>query len=261
MQPRVTGVRCVKMALGVPDASGRRRPEPVPGSEFTVPCDAVVTALGEEADLDALPPELRNRGGVLHVSPLGATSRTAVFAGGDVIEEPHTVAFAIGSGKRAAIGIDHYLRLLDGLDPDAVELGELRLGPDGNLSMTRWLESDPVQRVNPVNRVAGPADLNLAHFRHAPRHEDRMRPPYEARHDFGETNLGLLRDDALAEARRCFNCGVCNGCEVCLVFCPDVAISRRADGRFEIDYEHCKGCGVCAEECPRGAIVMTREGL
>ncbi len=258
---RVTGVSCVKMSLGAPDASGRRRPEPVPGTEFTVPCDAVVTALGEEVDLDTLPPELENRNGALHVSPLGNTSRTALFAGGDVIEEPHTVAFAIGSGKRAAIGIDHYLRLLDGMDPDAVELGELRLGPDGNLSVAKWLESDPVVRVNPVNEVAGPADLNFAHFETAPRHDDRQRPSYQARHDFSEANLGLRRDDALAEARRCFNCGVCNGCEVCLVFCPDVAITRREDGRFDIDYDYCKGCGVCAEECPRGAIVMTREGL
>jgi len=250
-----------RMQLGEPDASGRRRPEPVPESEFRVPCDAVVTALGEEADLEILPPELQSRGGALHVSPLGNTSSTAVFAGGDVVEEPHTVAFALGSGKRAAIGIDHYLKLLDGLGADAVELGELRLGPAGNLSVTRWLENDPVQRRNPVNRVAEPADLNFAHFRHEPRIEDRLRPSYESRHDFGEANLGLARDEALAEARRCFNCGVCNGCEVCLVFCPDVAITRRDDGRFDIDYDHCKGCGVCAEECPRGAIVMTREGL
>lgn len=261
MERRVTGVRCVRMQLGDPDASGRRRPEPVPESEFRVPCDAVVTALGEDADLEALPPELQSRGGALHVSPLGSTSSTAMFAGGDVIEEPHTVAFALGSGKRAAIGIDHYLRMLDGYDADAVELGELRLGASGNLSMTRWLEDDPVARTNPVNRVVDPAELNLAHFRHAPRTEDRLRPPWEARHDFGETNLGLERDAALAEAGRCFNCGVCNGCEVCLVFCPDVAITRREGGRFDIDYEHCKGCGVCAAECPRGAIVMTREGL
>jgi 2-oxoacid:acceptor oxidoreductase delta subunit (pyruvate/2-ketoisovalerate family) len=259
--PRVTGIRCMRMRLGEPDASGRRRPEPVPGSEFTEPCDAVVTALGEEADLETLPAELASRNGALHVTPLGATSRTAVFAGGDLIEEPHTVAFALGSGKRAAIGIDHYLRMLDGLGPDGLELGELRLGPAGNLSVTRWREDDPVPRVNPVNETIGVADLNLAHFAHAPRREDRVRPPHEARHDFREANLGLARDEALAEARRCFNCGVCNGCEVCLVFCPDVAIARRPDGRFDIDYEHCKGCGLCAEECPRGALVMTREGL
>jgi 2-oxoacid:acceptor oxidoreductase delta subunit (pyruvate/2-ketoisovalerate family) len=184
-----------------------------------------------------------------------------VFAGGDVIDEPHTVAFAIGSGKRAAIGIDQYLRMLSGEAGGEVEIGTLRLGPDGNVSVTRWRDDDPVTRVAPENEVVKPADLNLEHFARVPRIEDRMRPPWETRHDFGEANLGLARDAALAEAGRCFNCGVCNGCEVCLVFCPDVAISRRSDGRFDIDYDHCKGCGVCAEECPRGAIGMTREGL
>jgi 2-oxoacid:acceptor oxidoreductase delta subunit (pyruvate/2-ketoisovalerate family) len=65
----------------------------------------------------------------------------------------------------------------------------------------------------------------------------------------------------VAEARRCFNCGVCNDCELCLIYCPDAAITRREGGGFEIDLSYCKGCGLCAEECPRGAIVMTREGL
>jgi len=53
---------------------------------------------------------------------------------------------------------------------------------------------------------------------------------------------------------------VCNRCDLCLVFCPDAAISRD-DGGYAVAMEYCKGCGVCAEECPRGAIVMTREGL
>ncbi len=65
----------------------------------------------------------------------------------------------------------------------------------------------------------------------------------------------------MAEARRCLNCGVCNRCELCLIFCPDLAISRRADGAgYDIALDYCKGCGVCVAECPRGAIVMTREG-
>lgn len=260
-RPRVTALRCTRMRLGAADASGRRRPEPIPDSAFEVPCDAVVTALGEEADLDFLPEDVARDAGVLRVGPLGRTSRTAVFAGGDVTDEPHTVAYAIGSGKRAAIGIDQYLRLLAGEAAESVEIGELRLGPAGNVSVTRWRGDDPVTRVNPANEVVGPADLNLEHFARVPRIEDRMRPPWESRHDFGEANLGLAPSDALAEAKRCFNCGVCNGCEVCLVFCPDVAISRRADGRFDIAYDYCKGCGVCAEECPRGAMAMTREGL
>jgi Pyruvate/2-oxoacid:ferredoxin oxidoreductase delta subunit len=75
-------------------------------------------------------------------------------------------------------------------------------------------------------------------------------------------NLGLAANEALAEAKRCCNCGVCNECELCVIYCADVAI-RRSDGeaRFEIDLDYCKGCGVCAEECPRGALSMTREGL
>jgi 2-oxoacid:acceptor oxidoreductase delta subunit (pyruvate/2-ketoisovalerate family) len=100
--------------------------------------------------------------------------------------------------------------------------------------------------------------LQLAHFRRQARHVDTLRPGWR---DFAEVNRGIGLESALEEAARCFNCGVCNDCEVCLVFCPDVAIVRRPDGGLEIDLDHCKGCGVCAEECPRGAIVMTREGL
>jgi 2-oxoacid:acceptor oxidoreductase delta subunit (pyruvate/2-ketoisovalerate family) len=82
----------------------------------------------------------------------------------------------------------------------------------------------------------------------------------ESRESFREVNLGLSPDAALDEARRCFNCGVCNRCDVCLVFCPDAAISHD-NGGYAVATEYCKGCGVCAEECPRGAIAMTREGL
>jgi 2-oxoacid:acceptor oxidoreductase delta subunit (pyruvate/2-ketoisovalerate family) len=54
---------------------------------------------------------------------------------------------------------------------------------------------------------------------------------------------------------------VCNSCELCLIFCPDVAITRRQAGGFQISYKYCKGCGLCVAECPRGAMLMTREGL
>ena len=112
-----------------------------------------------------------------------------------------------------------------------------------------------------MDDVVKVTELNLSQFTHARRAEDVLRPAWDTRRDFLEANLGLPREEAMNEAKRCFNCAVCNGCEVCLIFCPDVSISRRDDGRFDIAYDYCKGCGLCAAECPRGAITMTREGL
>ncbi len=100
------------------------------------------------------------------------------------------------------------------------------------------------------------------HTGSVPRHEIGLLPLQESRSLAAEVNPGLPRDLALEEAVRCFNCGVCNQCDLCMIFCPDLAISRRADGTgFSIDYDYCKGCGVCNAECPRGAMAMTREGL
>ncbi len=74
-------------------------------------------------------------------------------------------------------------------------------------------------------------------------------------------NFGLTPAQAIAEARRCFNCGVCTQCDVCLIFCPDAAITHAANGDagYDIALDYCKGCGICVAECPRGAITMTRD--
>jgi len=251
----------VTMRLGAPDASGRRRPIPADGERFVLPADTVLTAIGEDADPGALPMGLGVEDGVVQVDAFNATHRTAVFAGGDLARQPRTVADALGAGKRAAIGIDRFLRIRAGEADGHPDAQALRLG-DGNVSITRWRDDDPVARSGDVNEVVRWEEMNPAHFRSRPRHEDQHLTPAEARAAFGESNLGLSRTRAMADARRCLNCGVCNACELCLIFCPDLAITRRADGPgFVIDYEHCKGCGVCAAECPRGAITMTREGL
>jgi 2-oxoacid:acceptor oxidoreductase delta subunit (pyruvate/2-ketoisovalerate family) len=252
---KVTGLRCVRLR---PDGDGP--PPRVPGSEFTVGADSVLVAVGEDAESGFLPGEVARQDGRVRVHPLGGTSLTAVFAGGDLIAEPHTVADAIGSGKRAAVGIDHFLRQKAGEPADGRETAALRFGPQGNVSMARWREDDPVRRAAPVNDVVTYDMLNVAHFAPAPRLPERRLAADRSREGFAETNLGLAPADALAEAGRCFNCGVCNSCELCLIFCPDVAIARRADGGFEISYKYCKGCGVCAAECPRCALTMVREG-
>jgi NADPH-dependent glutamate synthase beta subunit-like oxidoreductase len=254
---RVTRLRCVRMRLGEADESGRRRPVPIEGSEFELPADTVLTAIGEAPDFDHLPDDLKRDAWVVGVDPWGETSRPRFFAGGDIVDQAHTVADALGSGKRAAIGIDIALSGKDG-----TELAALRYGRVGNASVTRWRRDDPVHRNGPVNEVVPFDDLNMDYFARVARHQDRHLPATRSGECFTEANQGLTQGAALAEAGRCFNCGVCNQCEICLIFCPDVAISRRPDGTgFDIAYDYCKGCGVCNAECPRGAMAMTREGL
>ncbi len=108
----VTGLKCQRMELGAPDASGRRSPIPVPGSEFVLDCDAVVVAIGTRANplLTATCPDLKlNRWGNIEVDDKGMTSIPGIFAGGDIVRGAATVILAMGDGKRSAQAIDAYL--------------------------------------------------------------------------------------------------------------------------------------------------------
>jgi glutamate synthase (NADPH/NADH) small chain len=108
----VRGVRCIRMALGEPDASGRRRPQPIPGSEFEIECDLVVMALGTRSNpvLTQTAPDLRlNQWGYIVTDEKGMTSMPGVFAGGDIVRGSATVILAMGDGKRAAMAIHAYL--------------------------------------------------------------------------------------------------------------------------------------------------------
>jgi glutamate synthase (NADPH/NADH) small chain len=109
----VTGIRCVKMELGEPDRSGRRRPIKIEGSEFTIDCDLVVVAIGTKANplLTGSAPELTvNEYGYLMADEYGMTSMPGVFAGGDIVRGAATVILAMGDGKRSAFAIDSWLR-------------------------------------------------------------------------------------------------------------------------------------------------------
>lgn len=71
---------------------------------------------------------------------------------------------------------------------------------------------------------------------------------------------GLLREEAIKEAKRCLSLRECESCEVCALFCPDLCITREEQtGEVRIDLDYCKGCGICASVCPKGAIQMVLE--
>ena len=108
----VTGCKCIRMELGEPDASGRRSPVPVEGSEFTIECDAVIMSLGTSPNplikTTTAGLETNKRGGII-VNESEMTTREGVFAGGDAVTGAATVILAMGAGKSAAKGIDEYL--------------------------------------------------------------------------------------------------------------------------------------------------------
>ena len=112
----VRAVRCVRMQLTEPDASGRRRPAAIAGSDFTLDTDAVIIAVGTSPNplirstTDGL--AVNQRGGLIIDEATGATSRRGVFAGGDAVTGAATVILAMGAGKTAAAGIDVYLKTL-----------------------------------------------------------------------------------------------------------------------------------------------------
>lgn len=110
----VTGIRCLRMALGEPDESGRRRPVPVRGSEFVIDCDVVVVAIGNSPNplIPHTTPDLRvaDWGGIVADEKTGRTSKKSVYAGGDIVTGAATVILAMGAGKNAARSIVEDLR-------------------------------------------------------------------------------------------------------------------------------------------------------
>ncbi len=112
----VRGCRCIKMKLGEPDASGRRRPEPIEGSEFDIDCDAVIMALGTSPNplisttTEGL--DVSRKGGIITDETNEMTTRKGVFAGGDAVTGAATVILAMGAGRKAAKGIDEYIKSL-----------------------------------------------------------------------------------------------------------------------------------------------------
>jgi heterodisulfide reductase subunit A-like polyferredoxin len=197
---KVSGIQCIKMELGEPDESGRRRPIPIADSEFTILVDCVIPAVSQSPDISFLPKEAQFE--MTRWDRLAANSETlmtstpGIFAGGDFVTGPSSVIQAIAAGERAAIAIDKYLSGVEDLEG---EMKEEEL-PD---------ISDMVD----ITEVAK---------------ENRMKPQRvsveERLSGFGEVEIGLTEEEAVAEARRCLSCGICSECLECVKACEAEAI-------------------------------------
>ncbi|MEO0116233.1 MAG: NAD(P)-binding protein [candidate division WOR-3 bacterium] len=218
---KVKGLECIRMKLGSPDSSGRRRPIPIKGSNFSIPGETVIKAIGEIVEMEILPKELEKTPWGIKTDQFGKTNLQGIFAGGDCVTGPQTVVKAIAWGRKAA---------------------ETILGK----------KTEEIRK-----EIVNFNLLNTFYFEKMARVKMRSLP-LKKRKTFQEINLGYNEEELLRETGRCFSCGVCNQCDNCYVFCPDLAVRKKEDG-YEFDYDYCKGCGVCARECPRCAITMYPE--
>ncbi|NQU62970.1 MAG: FAD-dependent oxidoreductase, partial [SAR324 cluster bacterium] len=253
---RVSGIQLRSTKLGSPDTSGRRRPEPIPNSEFNIKADSIITAIGETSDLSWLPPEIHRENGRIAVNLFGQTSQKNIFAGGDAALPEHNVATAIGSGKVAACAIDAFLR---DLDLESVK-SLITIGDGGTISVSRYLQQgDAHKKQPPSGKPVTFEDLNTNYFKKSARQKIKTLDIRQRLGSFDEVNCGLNAESALHEAKRCFHCGVCNHCDNCYIFCPDIAVLKDIAGNYQINLDYCKGCGICINECPRNAMIMEAE--
>jgi heterodisulfide reductase subunit A len=194
----VAGLRCQRMSLGKPDASGRRRPEPIKGSEFVMPCEIVLVAIG-------MAPEgslFRGQVAVQANGTLGADPRTLqtavphIFAAGDVITGASDITRAVGQGRRAAHMINRWLR---GEPLDGFEMDDALPLVDKSRVLAR---QERYSRSNTL-RPAAIAD--------SPR-------------GFAEVEAPLTEAEARNSAGDCLDCGVCSECQECVAVCPSDAI-------------------------------------
>lgn len=206
----VLKLECIRMELGEPDASGRRRPVPIKGSEFVIELDTLIAAIGQRTQIPEGFKIEAGKGDVVKADATMQTSRQGVFAGGDCVSGPATVIEAIAAGRKAAEAIDRYL------------------GGDGNI---RESLVAPEEATTFAEETL-PAE-KLAVFHHL--------PPQERVKNFNEVELEVDWNVAVAEAARCLQCNViappnklnlkeadCQFCGACVDVCPVGALMERS---------------------------------
>lgn len=226
----VSAIECVKMKLGDIGEDGRKVPEMIPGSKFTIEVDTVINALGQESDWACLTDECACRltdWGTLQVDPVTFQSDDAdIFSGGDAVTGPRTVIEAIAAGKEAAISIDRY-----------IEGQDLYEG-----------------RGKPIRVVT---EFEKERYHAAKRAQMPVLEPEKRINSFEEVQLGLTEEMAIEEAKRCLGCG-----SACIQACPYAVIQFNPQGGVSHKCDLCFNqiqfgqIPVCAEVCMTDAITF-----
>jgi NADPH-dependent glutamate synthase beta subunit-like oxidoreductase len=241
------------------DGQRRVRVKPDSNKKKEIRVQHLFKAIGGEASEPWCEPPKKRRG-MLRLSNcvLFHKSRepTLVY-GGDLVADIKSVAHAVASGKQAAIALD--ILFHEGLDAVRPRLQTCLVGEGPSISLEMYLGGPRSLR---NNRVVRYHDLNTDYFQFAPMVTQPRLLREERFQSLAEINLKIGASLALREAERCFNCGLCNQCDNCQLFCPEIAVTRDNNPRGRhINYDYCKGCGLCVVECPRNAMILEEELL
>lgn len=255
---KMTHIECIKNELGEPDDKGRRRPVPVTGSNFTIPVDMVIAAIGQSPEVGFLTERFGieiNRWGMPVIdSENFMTARKGVFAGGDCITGPRNIIEVVADGRKAARSIHAFLT-----------------GAERKGYKFYYRDQSPSDR--------------MPNYESAPRQSQDSLPMKERCDLTAEAEQGLSKENTFKEAGRCLLCHynifideTCILCGGCIDVCPYDCISmvsrenvaatealqdeRVVPGDWSaamvIDEEKCIRCGLCVKRCPVNAITMKR---
>ncbi len=215
----LVGMECIRMELGEPDASGRRRPVPIKGSEFKLGLDTVIAAIGQSVESEGLGLKT-NRDRLVADPETMQTPLEGVFAGGDAVTGAATVVEAVGAGIRVAETIHRYLRGVD------LRNGRKFSWPDPKkINIGVASNSRSMSRLQPAGLQATQARVPMPELEVAERVVD-----------FREVELGLTREQAIKEAKRCLDCAICSDCNQCVTACQRGAIHHDEQlERIELD--------------------------
>jgi NADPH-dependent glutamate synthase beta subunit-like oxidoreductase len=238
---------------GTETSSGRARVTPDSKETQSVRVQKIFTAIGAEPlEPWQFPPQ--KNAVSMHFSHCTFTGKDLPFVfGGDLTNPLKSVTDAVASGKQAAMALDTFFQ--KGWDAIADRLASCRVGNGPALSMESYLGAERTIR---NLHIVSYDEINTDYFSPAARIAASSLSQDKRIQSFSEIEGTFTVEQAIKESRRCFNCGICNECDNCRIFCPEVAVILKDTSR-QVNLDYCKGCGICVVECPRNAMALEEE--